>query len=140
MEKGLLYFLNGNIQMAMLSTKKVIEISDDEKLRSALLEDLHSLEKFENAVINLRGETYKDKIKGLTNMARRGTEMAIDMKTFMSKDRDKLCCMLATGYEKGIADLNRSMRKAENEREEVVQLAEGYMTFMRRAHAKYKGI
>ncbi len=140
MEKGLLYYLNGNIQMAKLATKKVIEISEDENMRAALLEDLHSLEKFESAVINLRGEDDKSKIKGLSNMAQRGTEMAIDMKTLMSKDTDKLKQMIATGYEKGIADLDRSMRNAENERREVVQLAEGYMTFIRMAQAKYNGI
>ena len=47
MEKGLLYYLNGNIQMGMESTRHMIEICDDERLRRSMLEDLHAYEKFE---------------------------------------------------------------------------------------------
>ena len=137
MEKGLLYFMNGNVQMGMLSTRHMIEICPDEKLRRSLLEDLHAYEKFENAIINLRDED--NGIKGLSNMSQRNTEMAIDMKTMMNKETDKLCDMLAKGYEKGISSIHENLPRAENEREDVKELAEGYLMFLKQTHAKYKG-
>ena len=137
MEKGLLYFMHGNIQMGMLSTRHLIEISPDEKLRRALLEDLHAYEKFQNAVFALQGENQQ--LKTLTNMAQRGTEMAIDMKTAFSKETDKLEDMLVKGYEKAISALHENLQNAENEKEDVKQLATGYMNFLRQCHARYKG-
>lgn len=136
MEKGLLYFMNGNLQMAKLATRHLIEISPDEKLRSSLLDDLHSLEKFENAILSIQGT---DKIKNLSNMAEKNTEMAIDMKTFMNKDTDKLADMLAKGYEKGIASIHENMQRFGDEREDVKELANGYFMFLKQTHAKYKG-
>ena len=137
MEKGLLYFMNGNIQMGLLSTRHMTEICPDERLRRSLLEDLHAYEKFHSAVMSLqeKGEV----LKPVSNMARRGTEMAIDMKTMMDKSTDKLRDMLAKGYEKGIASLHGNLQKATGEREEVKQLARGYMVFMKQCQAKYKG-
>ena len=137
MEKGLLYFMNGNVQMGMLSTRHMVEICPDEKMRRSLLEDLHAYEKFQNAIINLRGKD--NPIKGLSNMAQRNTEMAIDMKTFMSKDTEKLRSMLAKGYEKGIASIHENIQKATDEKADVKELAEGYLMFMKQTHAKYKG-
>ena len=137
MEKGLLYFMNGNVQMGKLSTKHMIEICPDQRLRRSLLEDLHAYEKFENAIINLRGED--NGIKGLSNMSQRNTEMAIDMKTMMNKDTDKLRDMLAKGYEKGIASIHENLQKATNEQEDVKELAEGYFMFLKQTHAKYNG-
>lgn len=137
MEKGLLYFLNGNVQMGLLSTRHMTEICPDQRLRRSLLEDLHAYEKFENAIINLRDEN--NPVKGLSNMSQRNTEMAINMKTMMNKDTDKLRDMLAKGYEKGIASIHENLQKAENEREDVKELAEGYLMFMKQTHAKYKG-
>ncbi len=137
MEKGLLYFMNGNLQMAKLSTRKMIEICPDEKMRRSLLEDLHAFEKFESAVDNLRGE---EKIKNLSNMAIRNTKMAIDMKTIMSKEPDKLAAMLEKGYEKGIASLHRNLQKFTDEPEDIKELANGYFMFLKQTHAKYKGL
>ncbi|MBQ3009066.1 MAG: hypothetical protein IJD80_05705 [Oscillospiraceae bacterium] len=136
MEKGLLYFMNGNLQMAKLATRHLIEISPDERLRSSLLDDLHSLEKFENAILNIQGT---EKIKNLSNMAEKNTEMAIDMKTFMNKDSDKLAEMLAKGYEKGISSIHENLQKFTDEREDVKELANGYFMFLKQTHAKYKG-
>ena len=138
MEKGLLYFLNGNIQMGMLSTRHLIEISPDKKLRRTLLDDLHAYEKFQNAVFALQE---KDQVlKPLTDMAQQGTEMAIDMKTMMNKDTDKLENMLAKGYEKAIESLHENLQNSRNEKEDVKQLATGYLMFLKQCHARYTGI
>lgn len=136
MEKGLLYFMNGNLQMAKLSTRHLIEISPDEKLRSSLLDDLHALEKFENAILAIQGT---DKIRNLSNMAEKNTEMAIDMKTFMNKDSEKIADMLAKGYEKGIASIHENLQRFPDEREDVKELANGYFMFLKQTRAKYKG-
>ncbi len=136
MEKGLLYFMNGNLQMAKLSTKHLIEISPDERMRASLLEDLHALDKFENAIRRIQGT---DKIKGLSDMAQSNTEMAIDMKTFMNKSPEKMAGMLADGYEKGISSIYENIRRHPDEREDVKELANGYLMFLKQTHAKYKG-
>ena len=135
-EKGLIYFLYGNLQMALLSTKHLIEISEDEKLRRALLEDMAAFEKFRAAIVKMRGDR---QLKGLTEMAQKGTEFAIDMKTFFNKDTAKLCDMLATGYEKGIASLTENLQNATDESEDVKELAKGYLNYLKQAHERYSG-
>ena len=135
-EKGLIYFLYGNLQMALLSTKHLIEISEDEKLRRALLEDMQAFEKFQAAIVKMRGDR---QLKGLTEMAQKGTEFAIDMKTFFNKDTAKLCDMLATGYEKGIAGLTENLQNATDESEDVKELAKGYLNYLKQAHERYSG-
>ena len=137
MEKGLLYYMNGNLQMGKTATKHLIEISNDEKMRASLLDDLHAYEKFENAVLNRMGGD--DVIKPLSNMAVRNTEMAIDMKTFVNDSRDKMADMLAKGYEKGIRSIHSNLQKLTEEPEDVKELATGYLNFMKQTHAKYKG-
>ena len=72
-------------------------------------------------------------------MAEKNTEMAIDMKTFMNKDSDKLAEMLAKGYEKGISSIHENLQKFTDEREDVKELANGYFMFLKQTHAKYKG-
>ena len=137
MEKGLLYYMNGNLQMGMLSTRHMIEICEDEKMRASLLDDLHAYEKFENAIVNKAGKD--DVIKPVTDMSARNTEMAIDMKTFMDNSPEKMADMLAKGYEKGIRSIHRNLQNLTEEPEDIKELATGYLNFMKQAHAKYKG-
>lgn len=135
--KGLLYFMNGNLQMAKLSTTHMIEKCPDEKFRASLLEDLHTFEKFENAILNIKGE---EKIKPLTDMAQMNTEFAIDMKLWNDKSNDKMAKMLATGYEKGIASITENIQRANGEDPAAVELARGYLQFLKECHAKYNAI
>ena len=137
MERGLLYFMYGNLQMGTLTTKHLIKICPDEKLRASLLEDLHAMEKFENAILALKDSN--EQLKPVNSIVEKNTELGIDMKTLFSKDTDKLCKMLVTGYEKGIESLNENMAKHKNESDEAIQLAKGYMNFLKECRAKYKG-
>lgn len=136
-DKGLLYFMNGNLQMAKLSTTHMIEKCPDEKMRAALLEDLHTLEKFESALLNIKGE---EKIKPLTDMAQMNTEFAIDMKLWNDKSNDKMAKMLATGYEKGIASITENIQRAQGEDKGSLELAKSYLHFLKECHAKYNAI
>ena len=137
MEKGLLYFMNGNLQMGMLSTRHMIEICQDEKMRRSLLKDLHAYEKFENAIVNKAGENQM--IKPVTDMAEYGAKMGIDMKTFMDNSTEKMADMLAKGYEKGIRSIHSNLQNMTDQPEDIKELATGYLSFMKQAHAKYKG-
>ena len=136
MEKGLLYYLNGNIQMGMESTRHMIEICDNEKLRASMLDDLHAYEKFENAVVKIKG---KQKIKPLTTMAEMGTEMAIDMKTLFNDSPENMAKMLAKGYEMGIKDISENLEKYSDSPEDELELAKGYLNFMKQGLARYTG-
>lgn len=136
MEKGLLYFMNGNVQMGMESTRHMIEICDDERLRRSLLDDLHAYEKFENAIIRIKG---KKPIKPLSPMSEKNTEMAIDMKVMINDSPENMASMLAKGYEKGISSISSNLEKFSDSEEDDMELAKGYLTFLKQAHAKYKG-
>lgn len=136
MEKGLLYFMNGNVQMGMESTRHMIEICDDERLRRSLLDDLHAYEKFENAIIRIKG---KKPIKPLSPMSEKNTEMAIDMKVMINDSPENMASMLAKGYEKGISSISSNLEKFSDSEEDDLELAKGYLTFLKQAHAKYKG-
>ena len=136
-DKGLLYYMNGNLQMAKLSTTHMIEKCPDEKMRASLLEDLHTLEKFENAILNIKG---KDKIKPLSDMAQMNTEFAIDMKLWKDDSNEKMGQMLARGYEKGISSITENIQRARDEDPDAVELAKAYLQFMKEAHARYKAV
>ncbi|MBR4036077.1 MAG: hypothetical protein IKJ05_05035 [Oscillospiraceae bacterium] len=136
MEKGLLYYLNGNVQMGMESTRHMIEICDDERLRRSLLDDLHAYEKFENAIVQTKG---LKPIKPLSPMAEAGTEMAMDMKVMFDDSKENMAKMLVKGYEMGIKDIRQNINKFSDSPQEELELAQGYLNFMKLTHAKYKG-
>ena len=136
MEKGLLYYLNGNIQMGMESTRHMIEICKDEKLRHTMLEDLHAYEKFENALMKIKGE---QTVKPLSTMAEIGTEMAIDMKTLFNDSAENMAKMLAKGYEMGIKDISLNLERFPDSPEDQLELAKGYLNFMKQGLARYTG-
>ena len=136
MEKGLLYFLNGNIQMGMESTRHMIQVCDDENLRASLLNDLHAYEKFENALMKIKGI---QKVKPLSTMAEKGTEMAIDMKVMFDDSPQNMAKMLAKGYEMGIKDISDNLEKFSDSPEDELELAKGYLNFMKQGLARYGG-
>ena len=136
MEKGLLYFLNGNIQMGMESTRHMIEVCDDENLRASMLNDLHAYEKFENALMKIKGI---QKVKPLSTMAEKGTEMAIDMKVMFNDSPQSMAKMLARGYEMGIRDISENLEKYSDSPEDELELAKGYLNFMKQGLARYGG-
>ena len=136
MEKGLLYFLNGNIQMGMESTRHMIQVCDDENLRASMLNDLHAYEKFENALMKIKGI---QKVKPLSTMAEKGTEMAIDMKVMFDDSPQSMAKMLARGYEMGIRDISANLEKYSDSPEDELELAKGYLNFMKQGLARYGG-
>ena len=136
MEKGLLYFLNGNIQMGMESTRHMIQVCDDENLRASMLNDLHAYEKFENALMKIKG---LQKVKPLSTMAEKGTEMAIDMKVMFDDSPQSMAKMLARGYEMGIRDISANLEKYSDSPEDELELAKGYLNFMKQGLARYGG-
>lgn len=137
MEKGLLYYLNGNLQMGMESTRHMISICGDESLRRSMLEDLHAYEKFENALLDIKG---KQKIKSISRMAEAGSEMVMDMKVMWNDSKENIADMLATGYEKAIKDMGVNMENFPDSPEDEMELAKGYMNFLKISHAKYRGM
>ena len=136
MEKGLLYYFNGNLQMGMEATRHMIKICDDERLRRSMLEDLHAYEKFENALIRIKGKQF---IKPISPMAEMGSQWAMDMKVMMNDSAENMAAMLAKGYEKAIKDMRTNMDRFPDSPEDEMELAKGYMNFMKLTHTKYKG-
>ena len=59
MEKNLLYFMLGNIDMAKVATKELIEITPYDDFRRELMDDLSEYEKFYNRVEELKREDEK---------------------------------------------------------------------------------
>lgn len=136
-EKGVIYFIYGNIQMAITATKHLIEICEDEKLRKNLAEDLIALDKFENRALQAKGDI---KVKPLSTAAEAGTDFAIDMKTLTDKSAEKLCEMLAKGYKKGAKSAAENIRDSDGESGQVMQLAKGYLEFCKQNRIKYRGL
>ena len=134
MEKGLLYFMYGNIQIAKLATTELIKITNDKELKESLLSDLHSFEKFESAVIILKD---KQKIKSLNNFVKRNMKLSIKLKTLFNKDTKKICRMLVLGYEKGIESIDKNIRIFSYKNEIETQLAMGYMQLLIDCKSKY---
>ena len=122
--------------MGMESTRHMIEVCDDEKLRASMLNDLHAYEKFENALMKIKGV---QKVKPLSAMAEKGTEMAIDMKVMFDDSPQNMAKMLARGYEMGIRDISANLEKYSDSPEDELELAKGYLNFMKQGLARYGG-
>ncbi|MEG2082753.1 MAG: hypothetical protein RR011_05950, partial [Oscillospiraceae bacterium] len=110
MEKNLLYFLLGNIDMARITTKKLIELSSDVDFKKLLLADLESYERFYDrcAALKTQGEALKD----VSFVAENMTKLTIGAKTLRDKSPAKMSHMLMEGFEMGIADARENIKKA----------------------------
>lgn len=137
MEKNLLYFMLGNIDMAKVATKELIEISPYADFKSTLLEDLAEYERFYNQVEELRTED--DKLKDLSPVAEFSTKMSIMFKTLTDKSRSKMSEMLVKGFDMGIEDIDENLYKAKKagERQAVIDLARSYRSHMVKNREKY---
>ena len=69
----------GNIDMAKVATKELIEITPYDDFRRGLMDDLSEYEKFYNRVEELKRED--EKLKGLSPLAEGSTKMSIMFKT-----------------------------------------------------------
>lgn len=136
-DRTLAYFFNGNLQMALLATRHMIEISKEEDLKASLLEDLHAFEKIESALLNIKGA---DEIKGLSDVVCRSTEFAMDLKVGLDDSPRKKRQMLATGYQKAVASLTENINDFPDDDPRIIQLAQGYLTLLKQLLTKYKGL
>ena len=93
-------------------------------------------EKFENALIRIKGKQF---IKPISPMAEMGSQWAMDMKVMMNDSAENMAAMLAKGYEKAIKDMRTNIDRFSDSPEDEMELAKGYMNFMKLTHAKYKG-
>ena len=79
------------------------------------------------------------KVKPLSTMAEKGTEMAIDMKVMFDDSPQSMAKMLARGYEMGIRDISANLEKYSDSPEDELELAKGYLNFMKQGLARYGG-
>lgn len=126
MEKNLLYFLMGNVDMAKVCTKQLIELSDDTEFKKQLLEDLSVYERFYNEILALKQSD--EQIKDLSYMAEFSTKLSIMLKTLKDKSPAKMANMIIEGYQMGIKDIDKNIKLAQqqSERSEVIALAQRY--------------
>lgn len=126
MEKNLLYFLMGNVDMAKVCTKQLIELSDDTEFKKQLLEDLSVYERFYNEILALKQSD--EQIKDLSYMAEFSTKLSIMLKTLKDKSPAKMANMIIEGYQMGIKDIDENIKLAQqqSERSEVIALAQRY--------------
>ena len=137
MEKNLLYFMMGNVEMAKVSTKELIEITPYVDFRDELMDDLSEYEKFYNRIEELKKED--EKLKGLSPLAEGSTKMAIMFKTMKDKSRQNMSEMLIKGFDMGIKDIDENIARAikDKERPQVIDLARDYRMHMVKNREKY---
>ncbi|MEG2929276.1 MAG: hypothetical protein RR846_06970 [Oscillospiraceae bacterium] len=138
MEKNLLYFLLGNIDMAKITTKKLIEISADGDFKRLLLEDLEGYDRFYDRCCAMKSES--EKLKDVSFLAENMTKMSIAIKTMRDKSPAKMSGMLMDGFEMGISDAQENIKraKADGERQEVISLATQYLTLLFDNQSRYE--
>ena len=137
MEKNLLYFMMGNVDMAKVSTKELIDITPYMDFRGELMDDLSEYEKFYNRIEELK--TADEKLKGLSPLAEGSTKMSIMFKTMKDKSRQNMSEMLIKGFDMGIKDIDENIAKAiaAKERPQVIDLARDYRMHMVKNREKY---
>lgn len=136
MEKELLYFLYGNVDMAKLTTAQLIQISEDMNFRKLLLEDLEDYENFASQIMQLKEE--EEQIKPVSELAKFSTKTAMKVETIIDKSPQKICEMLIKGCEMGIEDISHNLEKAQGEKPQVIELAKTYREFLINKMEKYK--
>lgn len=138
MEKNLLYFMIGNIDMAKVATKELIEITPYADFKNELLDDLSEYERFYNRVVELKQAD--EQIKGLSLLAEGSTKMSIMFKTMTDKSPEKMSEMLIKGFEMGIKDIDENIAKAlaVHERPQVISLARDYRLHLVKNMEKYE--
>lgn len=129
----------GNVEMAKVSTKQLIEITPYEDFRSELLGDLSEYEKFYNKILEVRDAD--EKLKDVNPIAEFSTKMSIMFKTMHDKSRSKMSEMLIKGFEMGLSDIEENLAKAVQAREkpQVIELAKEYKLHLIKNMEKYKG-
>lgn len=138
MEKNLLYFMLGNVDMAKVSTQQLLDISEDEKFKKSLMEDLAKYEKFYNKIIEVRD--CDEDLKDVSPLAKFSAKTAITVKTLMDKTPHKMSEMLIDGFRMGIDDIEENLKKAKEcgEKPEVIKLANEYKQLLLDTMDKYK--
>ena len=138
MEKNLLYFMMGNVDMAKVSTRELIDITPYADFRNELLDDLSVYERFSQRILELKQKD--ENLKGLSPLAEGSTKMSIMFKTMTDKSPEKMSEMLIKGFEMGLEDIDENITKAvnANERPQVIDLARDYRRFMVECMEKYK--
>lgn len=139
MEKNLLYFMLGNVEMAKVSTQKLIEITPYEDFRNELMGDLSEYEKFYNKILEVRDAD--EKLKDVNPIAEFCTNMSITFKTMHDKSRKNMSEMLIKGFEMGLTDIEENLAKAVqyHEKPAVIELAKEYKLHLIKNMEKYKG-
>ena len=129
----------GNVEMAKVSTKQLIEITPYEDFRSELLGDLSEYEKLYNKILEVRDAD--EKLKDVNPIAEFSTKMSIMFKTMHDKSRSKMSEMLIKGFEMGLSDIEENLAKAVQAREkpQVIELAKEYKLHLIKNMEKYKG-
>lgn len=138
MEKNLLYFMLGNVEMAKASTQYLINISDDMEFKKELLKDLSEYERFYNKIINLKKP--EEKLKHISVFLKLMVKMGIARRTFGDKSPQKMSRMLIKGFKVGIDDIDENISKAIklNENPEIIELAKEYKSYIVKSMNKYK--
>ena len=138
MEKNLLYFMMGNVDMAKVSTKELIAITPYEDFRRDLMDDLSEYERFYNRIEELKKDD--EKLKGLSPLAEGSTRISIMFKTITDKSRKNMSEMLIKGFDMGIRDIDDNLSKAisVHERPQVIELARDYRQHLVENKKKYE--
>ncbi len=137
MEKNLLYFMFGNIEMAKVSTQYLVDISDDIEFRNELLKDLSEYEKFYDKII--RQKNPNEKLKHISVFLKLMLKLEIIKNIFKDKSPKKMSQMLINGFKIGIDDIDENISKAIklNENPEIIQLAKEYKSYIEKNMNKY---
>lgn len=136
MEKNLLYFLFGNIDMAKVTTQQLIELSEDQSFKKSLLDDLSEYERFYNRALQLKDGD--EQLKNISPLAKFSTKASMMLETFKDKSPSKMSGMLIKGFEMGIQDITQNLETGEEKREDVIALAKEYRQMLIDNMEKYK--
>ncbi len=140
MEKNLSYFLLGNIEMAKISTEKLIDISNDPHFKAMLKDDLKEYDAF---YIRLKNEKNpNDELKDINPLLKFSSQMSINVQTFNDKSNVQLSQMLLDGFGMGIKDAKENIDKAKKEGEDpkIIAIAEDYRNLLMKNCEKYSKI
>ncbi len=138
MEKNLLYFMLGNVEMGKFSTQSLVNISNNMDFTKELLQDLSQYEHLYNEILKIKEP--QEKLKHISILAKLMLKADIHRSTFKDKSPKKMSEMLIKGFKIGIDDIDENISKAIklNEKPEIIDLAKEYKKYMVKRMNDYK--
>lgn len=124
----LLDYIYQNSQMGIETIKQLLEITTDESFKKYLESEVNEYTEINKSAEELINKRHAEE-KGISNVAKIRTYLAINMKTLTDKSTSHIAEMLIQGSTMGIIEAIKNLKKYQNAEKEIIALGKKLLKF-----------